>query len=307
MKRSLVRTAYSQGGCKSEQAEHLDLDEESMSISLTPPTNTTVPRPISRSSRPIANSIMNRALLAGISFVVMLTWVSSNPQQLLFVSGFSSSPATIITSRPLKGSQLSQQQQQQQHYGFSQLSVASSNTEQSRSSSNPSTSSNTIQPPKSKQQQQQPRGYKSHKKGYKKKGNKGGRFVGSTMNFNAARNYNSELTKCNSVSELLTSFMGQTSSSSNEPASAATHLAGANKVNSVNFSTCLHRLARFAAKGNQLEEERKLVLSDPRFALLVCSMAEMASGCDASTSIKEGNGVVERWNTAVSEMEFVSG
>ena len=40
------------------------------------------------------------------------------------------------------------------------------------------------------------------------------------------------------------------SGSSTTTTSVATHLAGANKVNSVNFSTCLHRLARFASSTN---------------------------------------------------------
>mmetsp|Transcript_16485 Transcript_16485/g.33262 ORF Transcript_16485/g.33262 Transcript_16485/m.33262 type:complete len:549 (+) Transcript_16485:184-1830(+) len=129
---------------------------------------------------------------------------------------------------------------------------------------------------------------------------------------NAARQYNSQLTKCNSVSELLSSFMEQTSTTSSTTAgdntSSATHLAGANKLNSVNFSTCLHRLARFAAKGSysstpstsnmNQNDARKQVLSDPRFALLVCSMAEMASGVDASTSVKMGNEMVlQQWGT----------
>ena len=155
-----------------------------------------------------------------------------------------------------------------------------------------------------------------------KRKQKGGSIPKHMMN--AARQYNSQLTKCNSVSELLSSFMEQTSTStstasttaastgsisSNENTSSATHLAGANKLNSVNFSTCLHRLARFAARGsysstpsnsntnnNQSNDARKQVLSDPRFALLVCSMAEMASGVDASTSVKVGNElVVQRW------------
>eukprot|EP00577_Skeletonema_sp_RCC1716_P020016 CAMPEP_0113413844 /NCGR_PEP_ID=MMETSP0013_2-20120614/23680_1 /TAXON_ID=2843 ORGANISM="Skeletonema costatum, Strain 1716" /NCGR_SAMPLE_ID=MMETSP0013_2 /ASSEMBLY_ACC=CAM_ASM_000158 /LENGTH=316 /DNA_ID=CAMNT_0000300621 /DNA_START=62 /DNA_END=1009 /DNA_ORIENTATION=- /assembly_acc=CAM_ASM_000158 len=128
---------------------------------------------------------------------------------------------------------------------------------------------------------------------------------------NAARQYNSQLTKCNSVSELLSSFMEQTSTSTSsttagDNTSSATHLAGANKLNSVNFSTCLHRLARFAAKGSysstpstsnmNQNDARKQVLSDPRFALLVCSMAEMASGVDASTSVKMGNEMVlQQW------------
>lgn len=146
------------------------------------------------------------------------------------------------------------------------------------------------------------------------------------MHFNEARQFNSQLTNCNSCGELLSTFMEQTSSSSSSTAtggekkstSAATHLAGANKVNSVNFSTCLHRLARFANNNNnnnnyqnqnknhqhkgrqnqnqQQSDERTKVLSDPRFALLVCSMAEMACGVNANVSMKDGSLIIQDWH-----------
>jgi hypothetical protein len=165
----------------------------------------------------------------------------------------------------------------------------------------------------------------SQKKFSKQKGSNGGGGSAPSNNqmMMAARQYNSQLTKCNSVSELLSSFMEQTSTSTpstsgdnnnkSSLSSSATHLAGAQKLNSVNFSTCLHRLARFAAKGsysstpspndntnnnnnNQKNTDaRKQVLSDPRFALLVCSMAEMASGVDASISVKMGSEIVNEW------------
>jgi hypothetical protein len=140
----------------------------------------------------------------------------------------------------------------------------------------------------------------------------------NTMGFNAAKLFNSQLTKCNTVSELLTSFMEQTSSKggaldngkggSEGPealaTSSATHLAGAQKVNSVNFSTCLHRLARFASSNSNLYnsnnnsnegDERKQVLSDPRFAMLVCSMAEMAADCNPGLTVGEGKALVDQW------------
>jgi len=150
------------------------------------------------------------------------------------------------------------------------------------------------------------------------------------MHFNEARQFNSQLTNCNTCGELLSTFMEQTSSSSSsggagkeggggneKKTSAATHLAGANKVNSVNFSTCLHRLARFANNNNQYQnqhkgqnnqnkgrqnqnqqqsDERTKVLSDPRFALLVCSMAEMACGVNANVSMKDGSLIIQDWH-----------
>ncbi len=162
---------------------------------------------------------------------------------------------------------------------------------------------------------------------------------------NAAWNFNSRLTGCNTVSELLSAFMEQTSSSSSGEEddnnnkssitttivaaddtrrSSATHLAGANKVNSVNFSTCLHRLARFATADTKNysnnghaaiqrsntnptnnshesggDNQRRKALSDPRFAILVCSMAEMACGCDANLSIGEGDAILENWKKSI--------
>lgn len=111
--------------------------------------------------------------------------------------------------------------------------------------------------------------------------------------------FNSKLTKCESASQLLQMFIDQTSSKNHggDTATAATHLAGAKKINSVNYATCLHRLARFASNtyNNQDGDEWKTTLSDPRFALLMCSIAEMGARADASISVKEGKAVVEKW------------
>lgn len=109
-------------------------------------------------------------------------------------------------------------------------------------------------------------------------------------------------------------FMDQTSYKSDnyegETATAATHLAGARKINSVNYATCLHRLARFASNnnannngnnasnknhGNNNDGEWKTTLSDPRFALLLCSVAEMGARADASLSVVEGTAIVDQW------------
>jgi hypothetical protein len=113
--------------------------------------------------------------------------------------------------------------------------------------------------------------------------------------------FNVKLTKCNSASELLQTFMDQTSYKSDsyigEVTTAATHLAGARKVNSVNYATCLHRLARFASDNHSSQDvdEWKATLSDPRFAMLLCSVAEMGSRVDASTSVRDAKAVVEKW------------
>lgn len=115
--------------------------------------------------------------------------------------------------------------------------------------------------------------------------------------------FNSKLTKCSTASEILQMFMDQTSYKSDnyegEAATAATHLAGARKINSVNYATCLHRLARFASNtgyhNHDGDAEWKKTLSDPRFALLLCSVAEMGARADASLSVKEGKAVVDQW------------
>lgn len=237
-------------------------------------------------------------------------------QSLLFAYGFPTSPHTkTLTRHPLKGER--QQYERSQLFGrYSSVLWASVDG-----------SSKVATPVKHKKKSK----YKGKKKksSYKKSSykNSGGTYMNGKqpMHFTAARHFNSQLTKCNTVSELLTTFMEQTSSSDDEssspPRSAATHLAGANKVNSVNFSTCLHRLARFASNNNNNNnnnnnkrrqqhnnnnndaDERTKVLSDPKFALLVCSMAEMASGIDANTSIQEGNSIVQQWKKEIEETD----
>eukprot|EP00536_Pseudo-nitzschia_multiseries_P003502 jgi/Psemu1/64177/estExt_Genemark1.C_540102 len=58
---------------------------------------------------------------------------------------------------------------------------------------------------------------------------------------------------------------------------ALSYLAGGGKMSTVNFSTSIHRIARhltlYTSK-NKPGNERSQILSDPRFALLICSMSE---------------------------------
>lgn len=138
----------------------------------------------------------------------------------------------------------------------------------------------------------------------------------SGVSYTAAKSFNSQLTKCNDSNELMTAFMTRTSANKSSPATSGTHLGGADKVNSVNFSTCLHRLARFASQNNQnrgsnhqqgrgqtgqrdQDDGRKQVLSDPRFALLVCSLAELAAGIKGDITVKDGNAEVQMWRAEV--------
>jgi hypothetical protein len=62
---------------------------------------------------------------------------------------------------------------------------------------------------------------------------------------------------------------------------ALTNVAGGGMMNSVNFSTSIHRIARHLQYAYQNQDERSnrsRILSDPRFALLVCSAAEALEG-----------------------------
>lgn len=53
--------------------------------------------------------------------------------------------------------------------------------------------------------------------------------------------------------------------------------AGGGSVNSVNFATSIHRIGRYLAYNNH---ERAATLSDPKFALFLCSFAEALAGVD---------------------------
>lgn len=55
--------------------------------------------------------------------------------------------------------------------------------------------------------------------------------------------------------------------------------AGGGAVNSVNFATSIHRIGRYLAYNNQ---DRAATLSDPKFALFLCSFAEALAGVDYS-------------------------
>lgn len=109
-----------------------------------------------------------------------------------------------------------------------------------------------------------------------------------SKNLNAAKAINRELISSSTAQEILDIFVSK---------GGAKGFAGGDVFNSVNFSTCLHRLARFATqndnykhnnnkggnrqnrntngdKGMSVDEKRKKVLSDPRSAILFASLAE---------------------------------
>jgi len=112
----------------------------------------------------------------------------------------------------------------------------------------------------------------------------------------AAKEINAEIVGAENPQEVLNAFTSR---------GGAKGLAGGGVFNSVNFSTGLHRLARIASAFNPngaaaQAETRRGILSDPRFALLFCSVAEAIVGVDesisatASIDILSGYGVEER-------------
>ena len=68
---------------------------------------------------------------------------------------------------------------------------------------------------------------------------------------------------------------------------ALTKMAGGGQLNSVNFSTALHRMARFCSYNQDI---RKKTLMDPRFALFLCSLSEAMAGMDYTTSLSDYHG-----------------
>merc|ERR1712008_376884 len=74
---------------------------------------------------------------------------------------------------------------------------------------------------------------------------------------------------------------------------ALSSVAGGGKMSTVNFSTSTHRIARHVTQytsKNKPGNDRAKILSDPRFALLMCSMAEaLLDGAEKSKSANSRN------------------
>lgn len=88
-------------------------------------------------------------------------------------------------------------------------------------------------------------------------------FPSSHRTQNDHRRLNGEITKCQSAKEILHALQST--------GKALTKTAGGGALNSVNFSTAMHRLGRF---GGRDPTERAATLFDPRFALLLASLGE---------------------------------
>ena len=122
-----------------------------------------------------------------------------------------------------------------------------------------------------------------------------GRGRGNTSDspaLRAAKEINSEIVGAETPLEVLNAFASR---------GGAKGLAGGGVFNSVNFSTCLHRLARVASAFNPngaaaQAETRRSILADPRFALLFCSAAEAIVGVDESISATASINILEEAN-----------
>ena len=82
---------------------------------------------------------------------------------------------------------------------------------------------------------------------------------------------NKELICCESSQDILSLLAQQPH--------ALTKMAGGGALNSVNFSTALHRMARYSP------QDRSQTLRDARFALFLCSLAEAMAGMDYTQSL----------------------
>lgn len=131
-----------------------------------------------------------------------------------------------------------------------------------------STNENSKQsPPAASKRNQQKRRPPPGKQRYKEKYDK---------NMAQAIAFNKKLVTCESTDEILT-LLASTPN-------ALTKMAGGGALNNVNFSTALHRMARFCSYNQQT---RKKTLMDPRFALFLCSLTEAMAGMDPTVSLSD--------------------
>ena len=82
---------------------------------------------------------------------------------------------------------------------------------------------------------------------------------------------NAEITNCETAQDVLTLLASRKG--------ALTALAGGGAVNSVNFSTAMHRMSRAMASNT---DDRKATLSNPKYALFLCALCEAFAGLDCT-------------------------
>lgn len=91
---------------------------------------------------------------------------------------------------------------------------------------------------------------------------------------------------------------------------ALTSPGGGSKLNSINFSTSMHRIGRNVAWARQHPEgnDRSKILSDPRFALLVASTGEALGGADVvdhrGAPLRFGNRELSNMAWAIAKLKI---
>ena len=147
----------------------------------------------------------------------------------------------------------------------------------------------------------------SKNKGGNKRGYRGQKLNNNNQqrkgpSFTEAKALNQKLLNAESSRVLLDVFLSK---------GGARGMAGGGVISSVNYSTALHRLARFASyidyskinnqskqqmksrKGvNRLEEQRRQVLADPRFAIFIASLCEALAGVEPYTNEQQRTDVL---------------
>ena len=118
----------------------------------------------------------------------------------------------------------------------------------------------------------------------------------------AAKALNREIIEAETAQEVLAIFAAR---------GGARGLAGDGALNSVNYSTCLHRMARIASafdpRGADAQEAtRRAILSDPRFAIFLSSLAESMAGVDPSHPPEDAAGGAAGMGQATSASAFSS-
>lgn len=106
---------------------------------------------------------------------------------------------------------------------------------------------------------------------------------------------NKKLIECGSAEDIL-SLLAATPG-------ALTKTAGGGALNSVNFSTALHRMARFCSNDR---ETRRKTLMDPRFALFICSLSEAMAGMDYTISLSDYREAKDKWTNQGTSISFNS-
>ncbi len=129
-----------------------------------------------------------------------------------------------------------------------------------------------------------------------------------------AKAVNKELMEATSAQDILSIFSSK---------GGAKGIAGGGAFNSVNYSTLLHRLARFAnyvdyterrnnnnrggqnqRKGPSTDEKRKIILSDPRTAILLSSLAEALVAPKSNTALVFNNRELANLGWALAKLKI---